>query len=90
MLYLQAILPTIKFLKGECFTEEHWIEIFQILNMTPKPTEMLYLKDFLEVSETILGNERALQVKLHKLIIKNHVVTLYCRLFAKRLQAKSL
>lgn len=49
-------------MKGDDFTDKHWMEIFRILRITPKPIDSLNLKDFLSVSDIIVESQSELQV----------------------------
>ncbi|XP_056634261.1 cytoplasmic dynein 2 heavy chain 1 [Diorhabda sublineata] len=41
--------PFLKYIKGEDFTEKHWLDVFNLLGMEHKFLEQLLLKDFLDV-----------------------------------------
>lgn len=58
----QEIIPILKYIRGEDFTEKHWMEIFHILGIIPKPIDILNLKDFLNVSDALVENQKELQV----------------------------
>lgn len=45
----EGILPLLKYLRGEDFTDKHWMEVFQLLGIIPKAVDSLTLSDFLEV-----------------------------------------
>lgn len=57
----QAALPVLKFVRGDDFTEKHWIEVFSLLNITPKPMDILTVKEFLNASEMLVENAQKLQ-----------------------------
>lgn len=59
-------MPVLKYVRGEDFTEKHWMEVFTLLGLTPKPVDILCLRDFLDVSEVLVNYAKELQVK-HKL-----------------------
>nr|XP_022905741.1 cytoplasmic dynein 2 heavy chain 1 [Onthophagus taurus] len=45
----QDLLPTLKLVRGEDFMDTHWLEVYEVLEITPKPIDILYLKDFLSI-----------------------------------------
>lgn len=49
-------------MKGEDFTEKHWLEVYTLLGIAPKALDVLCLKDFLNISETLIENTKKLQV----------------------------
>lgn len=55
------MLPVLKYIRGEDFTEKHWMEVFTLLEITPKPIDILTLQDFLSVSERLTENMKELQ-----------------------------
>lgn len=57
----ENILPVLKYIRGEDFTEKHWIEVFMLLDITPKPLDILMLQDFLNVSERLANCGKELQ-----------------------------
>uniref|UniRef100_A0A6P7FU93 Cytoplasmic dynein 2 heavy chain 1 n=1 Tax=Diabrotica virgifera virgifera TaxID=50390 RepID=A0A6P7FU93_DIAVI len=57
----EAIAPSLKYVKGDDFTEKHWLDTFSILGMEPKLVDKLTLNDFLVVSEKIQENLKELQ-----------------------------
>ncbi|KAF5303585.1 hypothetical protein FQR65_LT08186 [Abscondita terminalis] len=58
----RAVMPVMKYVRGEDFTEKHWIEVFTLLGMVPKPIDILLLNDFLQVSQALLDNSEQLQI----------------------------
>lgn len=70
ILKYQTVLPIIKYIKGEDFTDKHWMEVFKLLEIIPKPIDILTLKDFLNVSDVIANNQNELQVLILFLILK--------------------
>ncbi|XP_068082912.1 cytoplasmic dynein 2 heavy chain 1 [Anabrus simplex] len=57
----KLIVPCIKYLRGEMFSDKQWMELFGILNMPSKTVEHLVFEDFLAVKENIAANTAALQ-----------------------------
>lgn len=55
-------MPILKYIRGEDFTEKHWMEVFHILGIIPKPVDVLNLKDFLNVSDALIESQKELQV----------------------------
>jgi len=60
-----VILPLLKYVRGEMFSEKHWLEMFGILGIPSKSVELLTFADFLDVKERIAANANALQVRMH-------------------------
>jgi dynein heavy chain 2 len=59
------VLPSLKYVRGEMFSDKHWLEMFGILGMSNKSVEMLTFADFLNVKEKIAANVTALQVRIY-------------------------
>ncbi|KAK3929891.1 Cytoplasmic dynein 2 heavy chain 1 [Frankliniella fusca] len=57
----KVIVPLLKLVRGEMFSDKHWIEMLGILSIPAKPVESLVFKDFLSVKENILSQAGALQ-----------------------------
>ncbi|CAH0554579.1 unnamed protein product [Brassicogethes aeneus] len=55
------IYPLLKYVRGDDFSNEHWMDIFALLQMTPKPIDQLLLNDWLNVSENIKVNFKQLE-----------------------------
>ena len=47
------ILPVLKYVRGEIFSDQHWNEMFGLLNMPRKGISELKFKDFLDVKHKI-------------------------------------
>jgi dynein heavy chain 2 len=60
-----VILPLLKYVRGEMFSEKHWLEMFGILGIPSKSVELLTFADFLDVKERIAANANALQVRIY-------------------------
>jgi len=60
-----VILPLLKYVRGEMFSEKHWLEMFGILGIPSKSVELLTFADFLDVKERIAANANALQVRMY-------------------------
>jgi dynein heavy chain 2 len=58
------VLPALKYVRGEMFSDKHWLEMFGILGMYNKSVEMLTFADFLNVKEKITANVPTLQVRI--------------------------
>jgi dynein heavy chain 2 len=43
-------MGSLKYVKGEDFTDKHWIDVYNILEMPLKSLDDLKFKDFLNVS----------------------------------------
>lgn len=54
----------LKYVRGEMFSEKHWLEMFSLLEMTNKSPEALTLGDFLTAKDNIVQSEQKLQVRL--------------------------
>ncbi|KAL1506398.1 hypothetical protein ABEB36_005769 [Hypothenemus hampei] len=57
----KEITPILKYVKGEDFSEKHWSDLFNILDMTPKQIDQILLKDFLDVHQNLLHKVKELQ-----------------------------
>ncbi|XP_018579489.1 cytoplasmic dynein 2 heavy chain 1 [Anoplophora glabripennis] len=57
----QGIAPLLKYVRGEDFSEKHWLDTFNLLGMEVKPVDQLVLKDFLAVSDKIESATKDLQ-----------------------------
>jgi hypothetical protein len=64
-IFVQVLLPSLKYVRGEMFSDKHWLEMFGVLGMSNKSVEMLTFADFLNVKEKIAANVTALQVRIH-------------------------
>ncbi|KAF4526157.1 hypothetical protein B566_EDAN008193 [Ephemera danica] len=58
---VQALLPVLKYIKGDMFSEKHWAEMLDMLSIPNKPVESLLFRDFLDVKENILAQTEQLQ-----------------------------
>jgi dynein heavy chain 2 len=52
----------LKYVKGEDFTDKHWIDVYNILQMPLKSLDDLKFKDFLNVSDKLSSSVKELQV----------------------------
>ncbi|XP_060532310.1 cytoplasmic dynein 2 heavy chain 1 isoform X2 [Cylas formicarius] len=57
----KGIIPVLKHVRGEDFTEKHWTDVFNILEMDPKPVDQLQLNDFLQRSKNLEQFTKELQ-----------------------------
>ncbi|XP_041973347.1 cytoplasmic dynein 2 heavy chain 1 isoform X2 [Aricia agestis] len=55
------LTPALKYLRGTDFTEKHWREIFNVLEMEPKNPDSLTLKDLLDVAPNIRRHVKDIQ-----------------------------
>ena len=55
-------MPSLKYIRGDMFSDKHWLEMFGILSMPSKSVEVLTFGDFLNVRERIASSTPALQV----------------------------
>jgi hypothetical protein len=69
--YLQTIIPNLKYLRGDTFTEKHWYEVFSMLDMPRKSIAELTFGDFLTARQKIHENLKELKVKgrIHMYIV---------------------
>lgn len=61
----QDLTTLLKYLRGSDFTERHWREIFNLLDMEYKKPDTLLVKDFLNVALHIQKQIKPLQVRTH-------------------------
>ena len=57
----KTILPVLKYVRGEIFSEQHWTEMYGILVMPKKPVDKLLFGDFLKVKDKLVAKENELQ-----------------------------
>jgi dynein heavy chain 2 len=55
-------MGSLKYVKGEDFTDKHWIDVYNILEMPLKSLDDLKFKDFLNVSDKLSSSVKELQV----------------------------
>lgn len=60
--FKQVILPALKYLRGDTFSDKHWTELLIILEIPNKKLEVLTFGDFLSVKENILLRFQEIQV----------------------------
>ncbi|XP_015834463.1 cytoplasmic dynein 2 heavy chain 1 [Tribolium castaneum] len=58
----EGIVGSLKYVRGEDFTEKHWMDVFNLLQMPLKPLDNLKFKDFLDVSDKLTDLVKELQV----------------------------
>ena len=76
----------LKYVKGEDFTDKHWMDVFSLLQMPLKPLDDLKFKNFLDVSDKLTSSVKELQVST---VCRVHVTRVdYSRQSVKKLQAK--
>jgi hypothetical protein len=72
------MIPSLKYVRGEMFSDKHWLEMFGILGIPSKSVESLTFADFLNVREKIAAQASVLQVRMHSLAVKSvHSISLY-------------
>ncbi|RZC33069.1 cytoplasmic dynein 2 heavy chain 1 [Asbolus verrucosus] len=57
----EGIMESLKYVKGEDFTDKHWMDVFNLLKMPLKPLDNLTFKDFLNVSDRLTSSVKELQ-----------------------------
>ena len=57
----KLILPVLKYIRGDIFSEQHWAEMYSLLGMPQKTVETLTFEDFLKVKDRLLVQEVPLQ-----------------------------
>ena len=57
----KIILPILKYVRGEIFSEQHWAEMYGILGMPKKTVDKLLFEDFLKVKDRLAAKENELQ-----------------------------
>ena len=57
----KTILPVLKYVRGEIFSEQHWTEMYGILAMPKKTVDKLLFGDFLKVKDKLVSKENELQ-----------------------------
>ncbi|CAH0388994.1 unnamed protein product [Bemisia tabaci] len=49
----KAFIPCLRFLRGDMFSEKHWVELFSIIEQPYKPVELIVFNDFLQHKEIV-------------------------------------
>jgi dynein heavy chain 2 len=62
----KAILPVLKYVRGEIFSDRHWTEMYGILGMPQKQTDKLVFDDFLQVRQRLVDKESELKELNHR------------------------
>ncbi|TRY75069.1 hypothetical protein TCAL_08574 [Tigriopus californicus] len=57
----KVILPVLKYVRGDSFSDQHWTEMYQILGMSKKPVDKLVFNDFLQVRDRLVDRENDLK-----------------------------
>lgn len=57
----KVILPVLKYVRGDSFSDQHWTEMYQILGMPKKPVDKLVFDDFLQVRDRLVDREKDLK-----------------------------
>ena len=57
----KVILPVLKYVRGEIFSDQHWTEMFSLLGMQKKAIDKLTFEDFLKVKDRLASNSQELQ-----------------------------
>ena len=57
---LKVILPVLKYVRGDIFSDKHWTEMFGILGIPSKKIDQLVFGDFLKVKERLGAKENEL------------------------------
>lgn len=57
----ERVVPVLKYVRGEDFTDKHWMEVFALLGMSVKPVDVLTLEDFLVAAERLAESGKELQ-----------------------------
>ena len=57
----RGILPVLKYVRGEIFSDQHWNEMFGVLSMPRKGIAELKFKDFLNVRNKLVNHSQDLQ-----------------------------
>ena len=57
----RQVLPIMKYVRGDIFSDHHWTEMYGILGIGNKKIDQLTFGDFLKVKEKIIAKEKDLQ-----------------------------
>ena len=57
----KQVVPTMKYVRGDIFSDHHWTEMYGILGMPSKKIDQLVFGDFLKVKEIIILKDKELQ-----------------------------
>ncbi len=61
MFFFQIVVPVLKYVRGEIFSDQHWSEAFSLLGMPKKDLTALTLADFLRAREMLAAKEEELK-----------------------------
>lgn len=59
----QGVVPLLKYVKGEDFSDKHWFDTFNLLGIEVKPLDQLTVYDLFKQSKNIELYSKELQVK---------------------------
>ncbi len=57
----KVILPVLKYVRGDIFSDAHWSEMFSLLGMPHKPVDKLLFADFLTARDALAAKEEDLK-----------------------------
>ena len=57
----KVVLPVLKYVRGDIFSDHHWTEMYGVLGMPSKKIDQLVFGDFLRVKERLVAKEKELQ-----------------------------
>ena len=57
----KVVLPVLKYVRGDIFSDQHWSEMFSMLGMPKKPIDQLLFEDFLRVKDKLVSRASELQ-----------------------------
>ena len=57
----QMIIPVLKYVRGDIFSDKHWVEMYSLLGMQSKKIDHLVFGDFLRVKDRVVAREKELQ-----------------------------
>ena len=57
----KVVLPLLKYVRGDVFSEQHWTEMYGLLGMPQKAVDKLVFEDFLHVRERLVASEDPLK-----------------------------
>lgn len=50
----RSIIPCLKYVRGETFSDKHWLEFYSIVEAPYKPIELIMFKDILSLKTNIV------------------------------------
>ncbi|KAI5737300.1 hypothetical protein M8J76_012015 [Diaphorina citri] len=57
----KSVIPNLKYVRGETFSDKHWLEFYSIVEAPYKPIELITFRDILSLKSKIMDHIREIQ-----------------------------